>query len=323
MLKIKELTKSFGSQEVLRGVNLDLSAGEIVALVGINGAGKSTLASIIAGLLKADGGLVTISGIDALNHPHAARRHLGLAAQDIGLYPTLTGRDNLNFFGRLAGVRSSVLRERIQDLGQCLELVEFLDKRVETLSGGQRRRLHTAIAMLHRPALLWLDEPTVGADIRSRQQILSAVRRFAAAGSAVVYATHYFPEIEILGASVAILHRGRIVARDSSHAIISRHALPSVALEFEGGIPESLRNFHPVVEVAEEIMKSRAVIPVRHPGADLAKIIGKLGEEASRLRSVELHQPSLESAFLNITDDSPTVEVEETEVEETVDAVAS
>ena len=112
MLKIQEVTKSFGPQEVLRGVNLDLSAGEIVALVGINGAGKSTLASIIAGLLKADGGLVTISGIDALNNPHAARRHLGLAAQDIGLYPTLTGRDNLNFFGRLAGVRSSVLRER-------------------------------------------------------------------------------------------------------------------------------------------------------------------------------------------------------------------
>jgi ABC-2 type transport system ATP-binding protein len=315
MLTIQELTKSFGPQEVLRGVNLELSAGEIVALVGINGAGKSTLASIVAGLLKADGGVVTIGGINALNKAAAARRHLGLAAQDIGLYPTLTGRDNLNFFGRLAGVRSLVLRQRIQDLGQSLELSEFLDKRVETLSGGQRRRLHAAIAMLHRPGLLWLDEPTVGADIRSRQQILSAVRRFAADGSAVVYATHYFPEIESLDASVAILHRGQIVARDSSEAIINRHALPSVALEFEGELPESLRGFH---SADEEIAKSRAVITVRHPGADLAQIVGRLGEDASRLRSVELHQPSLESAFLNITEESPAVEVEVA-----VDAVAS
>jgi ABC-2 type transport system ATP-binding protein len=308
MLFIHELTKSFGRQDVLRGVDLSVSAGEITALVGVNGAGKSTLASMVASLQKPDSGGVTIAGVDALRNPHAARRHLGLAAQDIGLYPTLSGRDNLNFFGRLAGVRSSILRQRIDDLAHSLELTEFLNKRVATLSGGQRRRLHTAIAMLHQPGLLWLDEPTVGADIRSRQQILDAVRRFAADGGAVVYATHYFPEIETLGASVAILHCGRIIARGTCQSIIGRYALPSVVLEFEGEIPENLRAFRTAAADAE---KGRAVIPVRRPGPDLAGIISRLGEEASRLRSVELHQPSLESAFLNMTDENPAPAVEE------------
>lgn len=315
MLRIRDLAKSFGTQEVLRGVDLEVRTGEITALLGVNGAGKSTLASMVAALRKPDRGAITVNGIDAVNNPHAARRHLGLAAQDIALYPTLSGHDNLNFFGRLAGVSSRILGQRIHELAHCLELAEYLSKRVGTLSGGQRRRLHTAIAMLHRPTLLWLDEPTVGADIRSRQQILAAVRRFADEGGAVVYATHYFPEIETLGASVAILHQGRIVARGSSHGIIGAHALPSVVLEFNGELPENLAGFRPALDGSET---SRAVVPVRRPGADLACIISRLGDDACRLRSVELHQPSLESAFLRITDAHPA-----TESEETVDAVAS
>jgi ABC-2 type transport system ATP-binding protein len=315
MLLIHELTKSFGQQHVLRGLDLSVSAGEITAVVGVNGAGKSTLASMVAGLQKPDSGEINMAGVDAVRNPHLARRRLGLAAQDIGLYPTLTGRDNLNFFGRLAGVRSCILRQRINELSQSLELAEFLDRRVATLSGGQRRRLHAAIAMLHRPALLWLDEPTVGADIRSRQQILDAVRRFAEDGGAVVYATHYFPEIENLGASVAILHRGRIIARGTCESIIGRYVLPSVALVFDGDIPDNLATFR---TAADETETSRAVIPVRQLGPDLARIIGRLGKEASRLRSVELHQPSLESAFLNMTDENPIPEAEKA-----LDAVAS
>lgn len=315
MLRIQELTKSYGQQNVLDGVDLSVEAGEIVALIGINGAGKSTLASIVAGLRAADRGGVTIHGIDALADPHAARQHFGLAAQDIGLYPTLTGRENLNFFGRLAGVKSQILKRRIEHLAESLELTHFLNKRTETLSGGQRRRLHTAIAMLHRPGLLWLDEPTVGADIQSRQQLLLEIRRFAAEGNAVVYATHYFPEVEILGASVAVLHRGRIVARGSRDAIVRNHALPSIELEFEGDLPESMQDF---VQAGGGPGVTRALIPVRRPAVELAQIVGNLGEATSRLRSVELHQADLESAFLSITDDGRLADVEET-----VDVLAS
>jgi ABC-2 type transport system ATP-binding protein len=315
MLRIQELTKSYGRQNVLSGVDLSVEAGEIVALIGINGAGKSTLASVVAGLRTADRGAVTIHGIDARADPHAARQHLGLAAQDIGLYPTLTGRENLTFFGRLAGVNSQGLKRRIEDLAESLELTHFLNKRTETLSGGQRRRLHTAIAMLHRPGLLWLDEPTVGADIQSRQQLLLEIRRFAAEGNAVVYATHYFPEVETLGASVAVLHRGRIVARGSSESIIGNHALPSIALEFEGDLPKNLQAF---IQTGGGPDVTRVVIPARRPAAELAQIVGNLGQATSRLRSVELHQPNLESAFLSITDEGRPADVEET-----VDVIAS
>ncbi|MGA2887009.1 MAG: ABC transporter ATP-binding protein [Terracidiphilus sp.] len=303
MLSIKGLKKSYNNHEVLKGVDLTVAPGEIVGLIGVNGAGKSTLTSIVAGLRSADEGCVTICGVDALKDPHASHTHLGLVAQEIGLYPILTGWQNLDFFGRLVALRSQSRKRRIEEVADSLGLTDFLHNPVETLSGGQRRRLHTAVAMLHRPSVLLLDEPTVGADIQSRQKLLDEVRRFAAEGSAVVYATHYFPEVETLGASVAILHEGRIVARGDSYSIINLHAAPSVELAFEGEIPTNLSEFAKIGDQGndEGQILSRVVIPVRHPGRDLAGIITNLGIEASRLRSVEFHQPSLETAFLRIT----------------------
>jgi len=303
MLEIKGLKKSYDNHEVLKGVDLTVAPGEIVGLIGVNGAGKTTLTSIVAGLRTADEGEVTICGVDALKDPHASHTHLGLASQDVGLYPILTGWQNLDFFGRLVALRSQSRKRRIEEVADSLGLTDFLDKRVETLSGGQRRRLHAAVAMLHRPSVLLLDEPTVGADIQSRQKLLLEVRRFAAEGSAVVYATHYFPEVETLGGSVAILHEGRIVARGDCNSIISRYAAPSVELAFEGEVPTDLREFAKLKDQGSEDGQSlgRVVIPVRHPGKDLAGIIIDLGVEASRLRSVEFHQPSLETAFLRIT----------------------
>lgn len=298
MLSIQNVTKSYGQHRVLRGVDLDAEAGEIVALIGVNGAGKSTMASIVAGLVPADTGTVTIAGISVFANPAAARRHLGLAGQELALYPTLTGWDNLKFFGRLAGLGRASLKRRISDLSEALDLTRFLDQRTESLSGGQRRRLHAAIAMLHDPSVLWLDEPTTGADVQSRQQLLCEIRRFAAQGRTVIYATHYFPEVETLGASVAVLHEGRIIVRGGHESVVRAHALPSVELEFDGGIPDGLRRFHPVVAINGT---TRAVISVRDPGRDLADVLGTLGEGMQRLRSVEMRQPSLEAAFLNLT----------------------
>lgn len=298
MLSIQEVTKTYGRRQVLRGIDLDAEAGEIVALIGVNGAGKSTLASIVAGLIPAGAGRVTIAGVSAFSNLAAARRHLGLAGQEVALYPTLTGWDNLKFFGRLAGIASRSLRRRIGDVAESLDLTAFLGQRTESLSGGQRRRLHAAIAMLHDPSVLWLDEPTTGADVQSRQKLLCEIRRFADQGRAVVYATHYFPEVESLGASVAVLHEGRIIAREKCESLIRRHASSSVVLEFDGAIPDGLRRFHPIVASGGI---TRALITVQAAGPDLAEIVGNLGEGARRLRSVEMRQPRLESAFLNLT----------------------
>jgi len=237
MLRIRDLRKRYGDLEVLRGVDLDAAAGRVVALLGPNGAGKTTLVSIVAGLRSADAGSVHIGGIDALAEPAAARGMLGLAPQDLGIYPTLSVHRNLAFFGELAGLRGAALASRIREVCDALEMSDLLPRRAGELSGGQKRRLHTAIAILHRPPLLFLDEPTVGADVQTRARLLRAVRSLADDGVAVVYTTHYLAEVEELDADVAILEGGRVIERASVGELVARHGTPALRLTFDGPAP--------------------------------------------------------------------------------------
>jgi ABC-2 type transport system ATP-binding protein len=178
VLEIVELRKAYGDRQVLDGVSLTVDKGQIVGLLGANGAGKTTLISIVAGLRRADSGQARVAGVDALRHPHRVAGRIGLAPQQLGLYPTLTVADNLAFFARLAGLKGNA---RASEIAERLDLTAQLRQRAGTLSGGQRRRLHTGMVVLHRPELLFLDEPTVGADVRSRAGILDLVRELARA----------------------------------------------------------------------------------------------------------------------------------------------
>ena len=228
MLHVRGLAKAYGPHAVLRGVDLDVERGQVLGLVGANGAGKTTLISIVAGLRRPDAGTVTVAGIDAVTHRAAAARHLGLAPQELGLYPTLTARANLRTFAELAGLRPRAARARADEVAALLGLADCLSQRADTLSGGQKRRLHTGMAVLHRPDLLFLDEPTVGADVQSRAAILDVVRAMAAAGTAVVYTTHYLPELEQLEADVAVLDGGRIVASGPVGEVVERWGTETV-----------------------------------------------------------------------------------------------
>src|SRR5256886_1917864 len=174
-----------------------------------------TCGAVAAGILRPDRGTVRVDGIDPARQPPRARARLGLAGQEVALYPTATAVENLRFFGRLAGLRGRRLRAAIDEVAVALRLTGSLRAGVATLSGGQRRRVHAAVALLHRPAVLLLDEPTVGADPASREALLTAVRDRAAAGAAVCYTTHYLPELDILGATVALADAGRVVLRGS------------------------------------------------------------------------------------------------------------
>jgi ABC-2 type transport system ATP-binding protein len=224
MLEITGVTKAYGRNEVLRGVDLHVPAGRITGLLGANGAGKSTLISIAAGLVRPDAGRVMLAGIDVRKDRRRAARQLGLAPQDLGVYPTLTVLENLVFAARIAGVRTGRTRARSREVAEQFGLVPQLDQRADQLSGGQKRRLHTAMALLHRPAVLFLDEPTVGADVPSRAGILAAVRAVAAEGTAVVYTTHYLTELESLDAHIAVLHGGHIVVDAPLETALSRYA---------------------------------------------------------------------------------------------------
>ena len=296
MLVVEAVRKSYGHLVALDGVDLTVEAGEIVGLVGPNGAGKTTLVSIVAGLRRADAGTVRVGDIDVAHHRGQVGTLIGLAPQELAIYPRLRVRDNLVLFGELAGLRREALRTRIEETAHALSLTPLLDRPAEALSGGQRRRLHTAMALIHRPPLLLLDEPTVGADIETRAELLALVRRLADDGAAVVYSTHYLPEVEQLGASVAVIDRGRILARGSLADLLRTHAKPAVELVFDGDGPPPA-----VVAPGAMVDGARVRIPADDPAATAASVLSSLGPDAARLSAVELIQPTLEAVYLSVT----------------------
>jgi ABC-2 type transport system ATP-binding protein len=293
MLHIKGLRKSYGQLVALNGVDLDVAAGEITSLLGPNGAGKTTIVSIVAGLRRADAGVVEVAGLDALARASEVRRHIGLAPQDLGVYPVVSVRQNLQLFGRLAGLGERELRARIEEVAQALDITELLNREGGSLSGGQKRRVHTAIALLHRPNLLLLDEATTGADVETRGHILDLVRRLAVEGSAVLYSTHYLQEVEDLGANVALLDEGRVIARGGVRELIAAHASAVVELTFSGDVP--------VLHTDDEMSVDgkRARITTSNPAAVLSTVMPQLPDGA--LSSVEILRPNLEAVYLSLT----------------------
>lgn len=217
MLQAIDLTKRYDDVLALNGFSLEASAGEIVGLVGHNGAGKTTFVEMVSGLLKPDSGQILIEG----RTPVKARDRIGVSPQHIALYRSITVREHLRLYGKLAGLRAAALRCQIDDLAAELRLTPFLDRPAGLLSGGQQRRAQAATALIHSPGLLLLDEPTAGADPETRQALLEAVKRRAGEGAAVVYTTHYLNELSELQATIAVASQGRIVARGTSAELLA------------------------------------------------------------------------------------------------------
>jgi ABC-2 type transport system ATP-binding protein len=293
ILQVEGLRKAYGEVEALRGVDLDVAPGEIVSLLGPNGAGKTTLVSIVAGLRKADAGTVRVDGLNALHHTVDVRRRIGLAPQDLGIYPVVSVRNNLQLFGRLAGLWKRELERRIDDVAAALTITELLDRQAGSLSGGQKRRVHTAIALLHRPPLLLLDEATTGADVETRQHILNLVRQIAGEGSAVLYSTHYLQEVETLGATVALLDAGRVIARGPVDELIHAHAAPVVDLTFDGEVPAVTTEGRATVE------GSTLRIGTSDPAETIARVIPQI--PPGSLASIQIVRPDLEAVYLALT----------------------
>ncbi|HUP85543.1 MAG TPA: ABC transporter ATP-binding protein [Acidimicrobiales bacterium] len=293
MLKVRGVHKRYGAVEALRGVDLEVAPGEICALVGPNGAGKTSLVSIVAGLRRPDEGEVEVGGLDVTRHRQEVGRLLGLAPQELAIYPTIKVRDNIVVYAELAGLRGAEMRRRVDETAEALGITDLLGRLGSALSGGQKRRLHTAMALVHRPPLLLLDEPTVGADIESRQQLLELVRRLADDGAAVCYSTHYLPEVEVLGATVAILEAGRVIARGSLPDLLSAHAESAVELQFHGAPPDQL------VSLAGAVVDGdRVRLPATDPAATAASALTSLRADDPALAGLEVIHPTLESVYL-------------------------
>ncbi len=292
MLDAADLTKSYGEVEALRGASLNVKAGQIVSLLGRNGAGKTTMLSIVAGLLRPDGGSVAIDGVDALTRPADAAKLVGIAPQETGIYSVLTVRQNLEFFAELSGMSKADRSRRAEVVAEQLGLSALLERRAGKLSGGEARRLHTACALVHAPKLLMLDEPTVGADVATRAQLIEAVKELAANGAAVVYTTHYLPEVEALDSRIVIIDGGRVLSAGTREELIDRHRLQGLQFELEGPLPDHLDL------TVEEVSPGC----FRYVGdLTMTNLLERFGTDGQRLSSVERLKPDLESVFLAVT----------------------
>lgn len=300
MLEIDGVTKCFGAVRALDGLDLRVVPGEIAGLIGHNGAGKSTLVAVVSGLLPPDSGRALVCGLDPARQPRAARRQLGVAPQEEALYPELTVREHLRLFAALGGLRRRAAFRAVETAAEEMALTGFLDRRVGVLSGGQRRRTQTATALVHSPPVLLLDEPTVGADPETRRALLAAVRARADAGAAVLYTTHYLPELTELGATVAVIESGRLTARGTRRELLS-------------GLPGRLRltltrPIHPAdLATIRAAAEDRAIvtadgeqieITAREPGQLLGRLVALTIHDghslAGLLREVEVEDASLD-----------------------------
>jgi ABC-2 type transport system ATP-binding protein len=299
VLRVRFVSKSYSGRSAIFRVNLDVAAGEIVALVGPNGAGKTTLLSIVAGLRRPNEGEVWVAGVAMDGDPRVAHRGIGLAQQDLAVYPTSTVRENLELFGRLAGLRGSTLRARMTELASALALSRDLDRPARHLSGGDRRRLHVGIAMLGRPPLLLLDEPTASLDVQQREAVWQLVRMAAAERTAVVLATNQLAEAEAVGDRVVVIDGGRVIADDTLEALVARYGGGGIRARFTGHPPQSvvasLAGAEPSQAGDEWVW-----IPTERPAETVAEVVRALGQDAQRLTSIAVEPPSLEAVYLRL-----------------------
>lgn len=235
MLELKNITKKYRQNVAVDNISLTVEPGQVLGLIGANGAGKSTLISMIATLAKPDSGTILFEGKDIVREPAAIRKKLGFVPQDIALYESLSGLDNLKFWGKSYGVPSGQLDAEIERVSKIISFDrELLKKKVSDCSGGMKRRLNIGVALLHKPSLVVLDEPTTGIDLESADQILSAIEALRDNGCAVIYVGHYMEEVERISTHICILEKGKIKAYGPKNQLLEGSGYDSLAKLYLG-----------------------------------------------------------------------------------------
>ena len=299
-VKAEGLRKSFGRTPVLDGVDLAVATGTIVALLGPNGAGKTTLIRILATLIRPDAGTATVAGHDLLADPVGVRRSISLTGQDAAVDDMLSGEENMRMMARLLHLPPSAARARSAELLAEFGLADARARRVKTYSGGMRRRLDLAVAMIARPPLLFLDEPTTGLDPRSREQLWGTVRGLAADGVTVLLTTQYLEEADHLADVIALLDHGAIIAQGTADELKSSLGGEVVRLEFadEAGL-------HRALDSVAAIRKDERLLAIEvgtdGSAASVYQLLGQLQAAGAPAARVSVERPSLDDVFLSLT----------------------
>jgi ABC-2 type transport system ATP-binding protein len=297
------LVRSFGDRRAVDDVGFDIASGETYGLLGPNGAGKTTTISMVCGLLAPDAGSVVVNGDTMRTDRCPAKSHLGLVPQEVALYPDLSARENLAFFGRLQGLGQARLARRVDEVLELVGLADRADERVEDYSGGMQRRCNIGAALLHEPELLILDEPTVGVDPQSRNAILTGIAELQSGGMAVLYTTHYMEEAERLCDRVGIIDLGELKAEGTRRELVglvgqSDQVLLSLAGSVEAAAA-ACRTLEPVRDVCSK--DERLELVVEDARQILPRILETVAESGASVRAVEVIEPNLEAVFLHLT----------------------
>ncbi len=303
LLVCHELRKAFGERTAVDGVSFHIGRGETYGLLGPNGAGKTTSISMICGLLARDGGEVSVAGRAVDISAVEAKSAIGYVPQDLAIYPDLSARENLRFFGKLQRMSGTQLTERVDAVLELTGLSERADDKTDDYSGGMKRRLNIGIGLLHQPQLLVLDEPTVGVDPQSRNAILEAVDELRAGGMSILYTTHYMEEAERLCDRIGIIDEGRILAEGTRAELVSLVGqLDRVTLAATGALPAAADALR-AIERVEDVTSSDGGLEITAAGARtlLPEIIRVAAEAGAEVSSVEVAEPDLEAVFLHLT----------------------
>lgn len=303
MIEVDLLRKSFDALVAVDGISFEARPGEIFGLLGPNGAGKSTTIGCISGLLRPSSGSVRVLGHDITSSPRKAKEGLGIVPQEIALYDELSARENLDYWGAAQGLSGARLSSAISSALETTGLEDRAREPVKRFSGGMKRRLNFAAGILHSPRALLLDEPTVGVDPQSRVRLLDLVRQQAAAGTTVLYTTHYMEEAESLCDRLAIIDHGRIIAQgtlDELRALLGERDLVRLAGSFPDAQVRAALSSQPGVEILS-IGDGQLHLALQDASQRLAALFVLLATSGAEVRNATLSQPSLESLFIKLT----------------------
>lgn len=303
LIKLIDVHKSFKEVEAVKGVSLEVNKGEMIGLLGPNGAGKSTTISMISTLMSPTRGEIYYKNESIFKNPKAYQKKLGIVPQDIALYLTLSGYQNLKFWGQIYGLKGSLLKDRIEEVSEIIGIKDRLKERIDQYSGGMKRRINVGAALLHEPEILIMDEPTVGIDPQSRNHILETVKNLNEKGMTVIYTSHYMEEVEYLCDRIYIMDEGKIITAGTKKdlvEIIDGERLIHIKLEhYSEALMVDLRKIKDITSVEKK--EDALVLKTRNGEEIIKEIIHITGKNNSNILSIDVKKPNLESVFLHLT----------------------
>ncbi len=300
MIQVNNLSKSFDDIQAVNNISFTIEKGEIFGLLGPNGAGKSTTINMLSTILQSDSGTIHIDGIDVKTNPKACKKLIGVVPQEISLYEELSAYDNLLFWGNLYGIPHKELKQNINSILELIGLSERKKDLIKTYSGGMKRRINIAAALLHQPKVLFMDEPTVGIDPQSRNHIFEVIETLNKQGMTIIYTTHYMEEVERLCKRIAIIDSGKIIAQGTQTELQDvSNVNETIELEFESLSEKAVEDFqakinHTTVQIENKMSIASTI-------KSLPAIITTCNELELEVKDITFKKANLEAIFLSLT----------------------